>query len=40
MTCSDVIIRRLSHLCKKRGITVNKLAIGLDMTVSGLTVPS
>lgn len=26
MIYSDVIIRRLSHLCKERGITVNKLA--------------
>lgn len=32
MTYSDVIIMRLSELCKERGITVNKLA-----TLSGIT---
>lgn len=32
MTYSDVIIMRLSGLCKERGITVNKLA-----TLSGIT---
>jgi transcriptional regulator with XRE-family HTH domain len=32
MTYSDVIIRRLSNLCRERGITVNKLA-----ALSGIT---
>lgn len=32
MTYSDVIIMRLSGLCKERGITANKLA-----TLSGIT---
>ncbi len=32
MTYSDVIIKRLSDLCKEREITVNKLA-----TLSGIT---
>lgn len=32
MTYSDVIIKRLSSLCRERGITVNKLA-----TLSGIT---
>lgn len=32
MTYSDIIIMRLSRLCKERGITVNKLA-----TLSGIT---
>lgn len=36
MTYSDVMIKRLQGLCKKKGMTVNKLAAGLDMTVSQL----
>ncbi|CUX33215.1 helix-turn-helix domain-containing protein [Clostridium sp. C105KSO13] len=32
MTYSDAIIKRLTQLCKERGITVNKLA-----TLSGIT---
>lgn len=32
MTYSDVIVKRLSDLCRERGITVNKLA-----TLSGIT---
>lgn len=36
MTYSEAIIKRLTELCDERKITINKLAIGLDMTVSEL----
>ena len=36
MTYSDAIKLRLRYLMDQRGITVNWLAVGLDMTVSEL----